>query len=138
MSLGKRAYNILRGYVNREWDRIQSLDRLYAERELEDSMPKPAPANEAAIDGQLDQLAAQSDPKERARQLLGVSSGASFDEIRKTFERLNRRADPSKFPPGSAEAQHAASIQQRIHWAYQTLTESVDVTEKRFKSLEIE
>lgn len=138
MSIGKRAYNILRGYVNREWDRIQSLDRMYAEKELEESRQKPAPVNEAEVEAEMQKLAVQTDPKARARQLLGVGPEADFNEIRKAFDRLNERSDPSKFPPGSEEAKQAASIQQRINWAYQVLTENVDVTEKRFKSLEIE
>lgn len=128
----------MRGYVNREWDRIQSLDRMYAENELEESMQKPAPVNEAEVDAQMEQLTVQSDPKARARQLLGVGPDAKFDEIRKAFDRLNKRSEPGKFPTGSAEAEQASSIQQRINWAYQVLTENVDVTEKRFKSLEIE
>lgn len=142
MSIGKRAYNIMRGYVNREWERIQDLDRVYAEKELQDSMDKPAAANEAVseaeIDAKVQQLADQNDPKTRARQLLGVGPNATFDEIRKAFDRLNKRSEPNKFPAGSAEATQAASIQQRINWAYQVLTENVDVTEKRFKSLEID
>lgn len=128
----------MRGYVNREWERIQGLDRLYAERELEESMRKPEPVSEAEVEAQVQRLSDLNDPKARARQLLGVGPEASFDEIRKAFERLNKRSDPGKFPPGSAEASQAASIQQRINWAYQVLTENVDVTEKRFKSLEIE
>ncbi len=128
----------MRGYVNREWDRIQSLDRSYAETELAESMEKPAPVSEAEVDVQMEKLTVQSDPKTRARQLLGVGPDAKFDEIRKAFDRLNKRSEPGKFPSGSAEANQAASIQQRINWAYQVLTENVDVTEKRFKSLEIE
>lgn len=136
MSLAKRAYSILRGYVNREWDRIQALDRLYAEKELAESTQGQAPAPEA--EPQAPKAPAQTDPKARARELLGVGPDASFEEIRKAFERLNKRSDPRNFPPGSPEAGQAASIQQRVNWAYQTLTEHVDVTEKRFKSLEIE
>lgn len=132
----------MRGYVNREWERIQDLDRLYAEKELQESMDKPNAAreavNEAEIEAKVQQLADQNDPKNRARQLLGVGPNATFDEIRKAFDRLNKRSEPSKFPAGSAEATQASSIQQRINWAYQVLTENVDVTEKRFKSLEIE
>lgn len=136
MSLGKRAYNILRGYVNREWDRIQALDRLYAEKELAESTQAPAPPPEAELPTPNE--AAPTDPKARARELLGVGPDASFEEIRKAFERLNKRSDPRNFPAGSPEAAQAASIRQRVNWAYQTLTEHVDVTEKRFKSLEIE
>ena len=133
MSVGKRAYDVLRGYVNREWERIQDLDRLYAERELDDVTTPPAPPVSQPQSAPLPE-----DRTQRARQLLGVGPEASFDELRKAFERLNKRSDPAKFPTGSSEAVQAADIQRRVNWAYQVLTENVDVTEKRFKSLEIE
>jgi hypothetical protein len=134
VSVGKRAYNVLRGYVNREWERIKDLDRLYAEQELDDAMDLPAPARTV----EPSQPPVAVDRKERARQLLGVGPEATFNEIRKAFERLNKRSDPAKFPAGSSAATQADDIQKRVNWAYQVLTENVDVTEKRFKSLEIE
>lgn len=133
MSVGKRAYDIMRGYVNREWERIKDLDRAYAEQELDDPVARPAPPA-----SQPQAPVSSVDPKERARELLGVGPEAAFDEIRRAFERLNKRSDPAKFPAGSSEAVQAADIQRRVNWAYQVLTENVDVTEKRFKSLEIE
>jgi hypothetical protein len=123
----------MRGYVNREWERIRDLEREYAEQELDEPVVARAPQP-------ADQQAALPpvDPKERARQLLGVEPDAGFREIRKAFERLNKRSDPANFPAGSPEAAQATDIQRRVNWAYQVLTENVDVTEKRFKSLEID
>jgi hypothetical protein len=135
VSIGKRAYNILRGHVNREWDRIQGLDRSYAEQELKEAMENSTPVPQPVANAEP---TSPIDKKLRARQLLGIGPDAEFREIRKTFERLTKRSDPTKFPPGSPEAIQAAGIQQRVNWAYQVLTENVDVTEKRFQSLEIE
>jgi hypothetical protein len=57
--------------------------------------------------------------------------------VRKAFARFNKRSDPANFPAGSAEATQATEIQKRVHWAFGVLTENMDATEKRFKSLEI-
>lgn len=127
----------MRGYVNREWERIQGLDRMYAEQELEESMEKPAPPTPKEVELVTNTLTPE-DRSRRARELLGVGPNATFEEIRKAFDRLSKRAEPSKFPVGSSEANQAAAIQQRVNWAYQVLTENVDVTEKRFRSLEID
>ncbi len=73
-----------------------------------------------------------------ARRVLGVTKDADFDTLRKAFERLNKRSDPAKFPDGSPEQMQAAEIQKRVHWAYRFLTDDISITEKRFRSLEIE
>jgi preprotein translocase subunit Sec63 len=135
MSEARRAYNLLRGFVNREWERLQGVEVSEAEREL-DTQPvqksqSPAEVSKAerieAIERQV-----------QACNILGVVATASFEEIRHAFDKLNRRSDPSNFPVGSTEAQHASDIQKRVHWAYQVLTDEMDVSEKRFRSLEIE
>lgn len=131
MSMGRRAYNILRGYVGREWERIQGVEEEAAQRELLESSSQPSPrANELPPVPEVDREA-------HARTLLGVGPTASFAEIRKAFQRLNQRSDPANFPPDSPEAAQAAEIQKRVHWAFGVLTEDMDATEKRFKSLEI-
>lgn len=135
MSTARRAYDILRGYIGQEWERIQGVEESSARQELNESLRKPqattAPSAESSAP------LATEDREAYARRLLGVSASASFDEIRKQFERLNRRSDPTNFPEGSAEANQAAEIQKRVHWAYGFLTEHMDTTEKRFRSLEI-
>jgi len=133
VSVGKRAYDLMRGYVNREWERIKDVDRQYAESELDEPIVRRAPLP-ADSQGPVPSI----EPRERARQLLGVAQNASFQDIRKAFERLNKRSEPANFPVGSSEAAQAAEIQKRVNWAYQMLTENVDVTEKRFGSLEID
>jgi DnaJ-domain-containing protein 1 len=136
MDTGRRAYDILRGYVNQEWERIRGVDDKDAESELNAAMVtaklranrNEQPEPEPIVD----------DPQEWAHRILGVAPTADFAEVRKSFERLNSRADPSKFPVGSPEARQASEIQQRIQRAYAILAEGVDTTEKRFKSLEID
>lgn len=139
MSTGRRAYDLLRGYVGREYDRLQGLERISAEDELSQAM------NDASLRGskkpptpEPKPSASPIDAKTHAARILGVSAGASFEEVRKSFERLNKRSEPSNFPPGSPERQQAGEIQRRVQWAYQTLTDGVDATERRFRSLEID
>jgi hypothetical protein len=140
MGEGRRAYDLLRGYVNREYDRIRGVDLDNAERELNDSLQGYMPPTKTTTTPtSADQT---SEPplsrEERARRILGVEPDAPFDDIRRSFERLNKRGDPSRFPPASPEREHAASIQKSVQWAYGVLTANVDVIEKRFRSLEIE
>jgi hypothetical protein len=136
MSTTRRAYDILRGYIGREWERIQSIEESSARTELNESLKTPVPTNTRSADP-VPTTASPEDQEAYARRLLGVTASATFDEIRKQFERLNRRSDPANFPAGSAEADQAAGIQKRVHWAYGYLTEHMDTTEKRFRSLEI-
>ncbi len=134
MGTAQRAYDILRGYVNREWDRISGSEVTSASRELDEAMattPLPTAPSDTPV-------APVATMQERACSILGLKAGSSFADIRKSFERLNKRSDPSNFAPGSVEAIKAAEIQKQIHWAYGTLTEGMDTTEKRFRSLEIE
>lgn len=135
MGTARRAYDIMRGYVNREWDRISGTEADEAQIELDAAMATtPLPGASA----QVPAPAKPTDMKDRARTILGLAAEANFGDIRKAFERLNKRSDPKNFPPGSVEAIKAAEIQKQIHWAYGTLTEGMDTTEKRFRSLEIE
>jgi hypothetical protein len=141
---GKRAYNLLRAYVGREWDRIKSLERLEAIDELKSSLnPETAwePEEQERAAHQYDAAVEESPvekPEAVARQILGVSDTASFAEVRKAFEKLNKRSNPSNFPVGSQEERDAAAIQKRIHWAYRKLTDEMGSSEKRFRSLEID
>lgn len=141
MSSGRRAYNMLRGYINREWDRMQGVDQDKAWRELNEMVGGKNAETEARQEvmdtaaGNIQQT--PEDREEHARKLLGVTKDATFDDIRKTFERLSKRSDPKNFPDNSEEAKQAADIQKKVNWAFLVLTEKMDATEKRFKSLEI-
>ena len=124
----------MRGYVNREWDRIKGVEFESAERELQEALEKPT-------DRKLDLSGMPEstilDRQLTASKILGVPINASFSEVHKAFERLKKRSDASNFPSGSSEAAQAIEIQRRVQWAYGVLTEGMDVTEKRFRSLEV-
>lgn len=137
MSTGRRAYDMLRGYVNREWERMKGIEVSDAERELNEALWNPASATRPS--GAQPAPAPQpQDPKAYARRLLGVSADTPFDELRKCYSRLTKRSDPANFPAGSEEAKQAATIQRRVNWAYNTLIADMDDTERRFRSLELE
>lgn len=138
MNPAQRAYNMLKGYVMREWERIQGLERDLAEEELRESLRDPArrPEPPVAEGGEVYERA--SDPVAVARRMLGVGPDEGFDSIRRAFDRLSKRSDPKNFPSGTEEQRQAEQIHKRVHWAYLTLTERFDVTEKRFKTLELE
>jgi hypothetical protein len=139
MSTGRRAYDILRGYVNREWERLQGVELDDAEKELYDSM-EPGAAARTTAGPASETIAVGHGPLDsvKAREVLGVGPEATFAEIRNSFERITKRSDPANFPPGSAEALQAEQIHRRVHRAYAILTEGMDATEKRFRSLEID
>lgn len=139
MSTGRRAYDLLRGYVNREYDRLSGIDRINAERELDAALDAPTFEATRGYTQTVSQApAGPSDERAHAARILGVSLNADYLEIRKTYDRLNKRGDPSNFPEGSDERKQASEIQRRVQWAFQILTADVDTTEKRFRSLEIE
>lgn len=143
MSEFRRAYNIGRAYIGREWDRIKGMERDMAERELHD-VYSYKPKSETIVEAPAEQPLTPEEQEEKAklrdrtaRQLLGVAELATFEEIKAAFDRLCKRSDPANFPTDSEEQNQAAEINRKVYWAYQVLTEKLDVTEKRFKSLEL-
>src|SRR4051794_40321403 len=112
MSMGRRAYDLLRGYVSTEWERIRDVEHQIAEKELR--TPPSADFNRSvqtpsAVDNTPTAPTPQ-DRRERACRILGVAEGCTFDEIRKCFSRLNKRSDPANFPDNSAEQVKAIEI----------------------------
>ncbi len=138
MSVPRRAYDLLRGYIGREYERIQGADRDHAARELSEALQNPAPAATGAKPVPQPEPLTPLDRRTRACLILGISTEADFTLIRATYQRLNRRSDPANFPPNSPEAMQASQIQRRVQEAYRVLAEQADATEVRFKSLEIE
>ncbi len=143
MSEFNRAVNIGRAFIGREWDRIKGMEREMAERELVDVysyQPKTETYEPPRPEDNLTPAQQEERAKVRdrtARKLLGVVEGATFEEIKREFDRLCKRSDPANFPENSEEQKQASEINRKVYWAYQVLTENLDVTEKRFKSLEL-
>ena len=126
----KRAYSVIKAYVNREFDRIQGLERDAALQELDSPIAHRSETREVVSEVVVD--------ASLARRYLGVDESANFETIRAKYDDLVKRSNPSQFPEGSAEQFQAIELQRRIHRAYSILAEEISVTEKRFRSLEIE
>jgi hypothetical protein len=128
----KRAYDMLRGYVGREYDRVVSQDRENAYAELyQPSAPAESPVEP------LPPVPAV-DPKAEARRILGVQPGDAIEVIDASYHQLLDRSDPKKFDAGTEIQAKAQEIQTKIRWAYGILTDDLDSPSKRFRSLEIE
>ena len=151
MSEAKRAYDLMRGYVNREWDRIKGLEMLDALRELDsplsDKQSKLMDHEKAGSGSQSDSTRSETVSSDgegeqnyevTARLILGVHANADFKEIRAAFEKINRRSQPENFDEGSEEADHAHQVLRRATWAYNFLTKDMSASDKRFQSLELE
>lgn len=136
MSQGRRAFNILRGYIDREWDRLQGLEWFNAQAEL-DAPTIPTTTN-AGVETPAPVELSPEDELKLARQILGVSETATFAEISKAYERLAKRSDPKRFPEGSEVQAQAEQIHRRVSIAYNKLAATFPATEKRFQGLEIE
>lgn len=138
MSSARRAYDILRSYIGREWERIQGVEWLQAERELE----SPPSSGQLGADPRGETFSEPTHTTEssqtRARRILGLPDTCTFEEVRKAYVRLKKRCDAANFPAGSEEARRAEDIRVRIEWAYHMLSEGVDIAEQRFRSLELE
>ena len=142
MSEVKRAYDLLRGYIQREWDRISQVEWQDAARELEDSRTNAIPAAQSLPSGlptsSAKVTAETPDPSDQACKILGVERNAAFSEIRTAYDQLNDRSEAQHFQPGSADALIAEKLRKRVQWAYQILAAQADDTSRRFGSLEIE
>jgi DnaJ-class molecular chaperone len=138
MGTAKRAYNILRGYVGQEYDRLSGVERISAEEELGIDVKRTFEATRGYTHTQSATSSGSPDPKSHAAKILGVETEATYNDVKKAYDRLNKRSDPSNFPAGSDESKKAAEIQRRVQWAYQVLSADVDSTEKRFRNLELE
>lgn len=134
MDTARRAYDILRGYIGQEWERINAPAHDPAREAFEAEMarlPQPPPATV------LPQLAQALTP-EAARGILGAEPDESFGAIKRRFDRLYERSDPARFAKGSEEARQAANIRTRVAAAYKVLQDAASPTDRRFGTLEID
>lgn len=136
MGLSRRAYGLLRGYVNYHWDRVHDLDDVAAREELNQALQNgAAPVHADASPVPAKDTASQ---EELARKILGVEPDASFELVRKAYERLRKRSDPNRFPESSEERSVAEALHSRVETAYRILAKDVPSIEKRFGNLEID
>lgn len=138
MSEAKRAYNLLRGFVNQEWERVKGFDMGDAWRELNETPAEAAEKRERPATTTITSGLEPNELEATARTILNVTAKATFDEIRKSYEKISRRVQPQNFPTGSEEAQQAQELLRKATWAYQYLTKDMSPAERRFRSLELE
>lgn len=134
MDGARRAYDILRGYIGQEWERISSPadDPGRAEFEAEMArLPQPPPAT-------VPTEVAHALTPEAARKILGAEPEESFGAVKRRFDRLYERSDPARFAKGSDEARQAANIRTRVAAAFAVLKDAASPTDRRFGTLEIE
>lgn len=138
MSTTRRAYDILRGYVNYGWERIQG-EQTAAEQELREAVEQPY-AESGISQDRLAEAAAPtvSMSVDSARRLLDVNPTATSKEIAAAHERVRKAIDPSKFRSGSDAQGRARHLLRLIDGAKRVLEDNLDPTIKRFEGLQIE
>lgn len=122
---------MVKGYVNREWERINAVETLDARTELDSISPKYSRTLSVEPTVIVRDAA-------HARRVLDVPEGADYSAIQAAYEKLKEISKPEQFTAGTEEYTRAMRIQRSIHTAYTLLIEEFTTTEKRFKSLEID
>lgn len=140
MGTARRAYNLLRAYINREWQRIEDAFRADAERELEESLHPTVPTEAPDPTATAPQKAetALEDEVARAYRILGLPRDATLAELKRKYKRLSERSLPTNFPEGSEERKRAAKIHLMVQEAYDTLLPILDPRIRRFRNLKID
>lgn len=136
MGLGERAYYLLRAYIGREWERIETVRQLSARAELNAYLQSPvAPVQETRSGSPPDK---PKDKLQEAYDVLGLSRGADLEDLKRAYNRLSERSLPANFPEGSEERKKAAEIHARVQEVYDLLLPILNPRLKRFQSLDIE
>lgn len=151
MSTGRRFYRLLSSYVETEWERIRGvidesgIYRPAAEQEFNEAMnfgttppPQYAPPQPSAPPP----VAPPSQPAtaqtlDRFYLVLGVPIGSDFAVVRYAYQKLSRRADPTKFDDGSEARTQAMQIHARVEEAYDALRKALDPSAARFAKLDL-
>jgi len=136
VSLGKRAYDLLRAYVGQQLERIESVFERDARSELDDylnpetrpvqEVPKPAPAPE------------QNMTAATAARILNLGANATLEDLHREYKRLSERSLPANFPEGSEERKKAAIVHLRVQEAYEILLPVMDSRLRRFQNLDLD
>ena len=132
MSSGRRAYDIVRGYVNHGWDRVSGVDD-QAEAELRAALESPLPPTPSAPPPPPMTV-------ETARRLLGVEETASARGVEKAYDDLVKAIDPARFTADEPAAARAKELGSRLRMARELARANAksDPISDRFSGLEIE
>lgn len=133
MDTARRAYDILRGYIGQEWERINAPAHEPGREAFEAELARlPQPPTTVPLP------VIEALTPEAARKILGAEDGESFGAIKRRYDRLYQRSDPARFAKGSDEARQAANIRTRVAAAFRVIQDAASPTDRRFGSLEIE
>lgn len=135
-----RFKRLVSGYISREYDRIKDLELFQASQEMEQSSG-PAAYSERLNTPKESAPKVALTPEEKvelARKIFEVPTDATYEQIRKSYETLMAKSDPSQYDPKSANYTKALDIQRKLKSYFELLTQHFSNTEKRFKSLEID
>src|SRR5687768_8548570 len=141
--MSNRAYNLLRAYIGREWDRIESVSA-DARRELDDYLnghanrPQPRAEEHKQHAEPKAEVKKEETAVEEAYRVLKLEPQATLADLKRSFKTLSERSLPTNFPEGSEEQKKAAAIHDRVHKAYDLLLPILDPRLRRFKSLWLE
>ena len=134
---------MLRAYIGREWDRIESVGgdaRRELDEYLDSTKGRPVPPTTSPETA----TPVKSDPEkketevEKAYKILKLEQNATLADLKRSFKTLSERSLPTNFPEGSEEREKAEDIHQRVQQAYDLLLPILDPRLRRFKSLWLE
>lgn len=137
MGLGDRAYNLLRSYIGREWERIEKVREISARKELQEYLD-PSVQNPDASISKPPPVPAKDGKVAEAYKVLGLKSGAQLKEVKQAHAKLSERSLPANFAEGSEERKKAAKIHLLVQEAYDLLLPILDPRLKRFQTLDID
>lgn len=141
MSTGKRAYDLLRGYVNHGWDLLQGREETAADAELRQAVERPyREPSEAELENVRPVSTPPKPPMDlaTARKLLSLDEKASSKQIHAAYDEIAAVVDPKKFPAGSPADLRARDLLARLSEARRILLANIDPTVSRFERLEID
>jgi hypothetical protein len=139
MSLARRAYRLLRAYLHREWERVESLFEKSAREELEDYLSQPVPESSSQEKAGLPSVSlTEKMTDDLAYQILNLPKTADVHDLQRAYMRMSERTLPSNFPEGSEERKKALVLHLRVQEAYEHLLPRLSPRLRRFQSLDIE
>jgi len=157
MGTFERAARILKSYINREWERIETLFESDARKELEDFLEQRDVAKSLPPSEHFENPVPPMSPSEgnssesrslydlnwkmdvpTAYRILNLTSRSTLRELKTAYKRLSERSQPEKFPEGSEERKKATILHLRVQEAYELLLPVLDPRSRRFQSLDVE
>lgn len=156
MGFTRRVKRIIKGYVKSARERLDDLEAELARRELDEylepgrstevsksasplshaprtaSSPRAGAPSDAMGQGDLNEMPAELSAHFR---LLGLPTNATVKQVESVYQNLMQRADPARFPEGSAERQRAEEIRRKVQVAYEAILDHIDPTSARAKRI---